>query len=254
MLSEKQAAANRRNAESSTGSAAPARRRDAAPSTSAGSRRRNSWPRAARGSGRATCRPRPRARTVDQLAAGSTRTPTRPESRRSARPRSGHGARRRSGSPRSVWVELLGKKHARRLQDLVRTAQLEVLLAEPLDLFALLTRRQTGPQASVGLSLAHTLSQRLLVDPEIAGDVRDRPAAFKRQPDAALEQLLGVLPRSRHDSGESPLPRTASWNRGPRQTRSGSPGRSRRQPAPTYERGAGNSIRSKRSTLEPLRK
>ena len=28
--------------------------------------------------------------------------------------------------------------------------------------------------------------------------------------------------RSRHDSGGSPLPRTASWLRGPRETRSGS--------------------------------
>ena len=31
-----------------------------------------------------------------------------------------------------------------------------------------------------------------------------------------------VLPRSRHDSGGSPLPRTASWLEGPRETRSGS--------------------------------
>ena len=38
----------------------------------------------------------------------------------------------------------------------------------------------------------------------------------------ALEQLLGVLPRSRHDSGESPLPRTASWKRGLRRNRPGS--------------------------------
>src|SRR5438445_2645110 len=60
------------------------------------------------------------------------------------------------------------------------------------------------------------------MDPEIGSDMRDRPAALERQTDAALKQLLGVLPRSRHDSGESPLPRTASWFRGPRETRSGS--------------------------------
>ena len=51
---------------------------------------------------------------------------------------------------------------------------------------------------------------------QIGSDMRDRTAALKRQPHAALEQLLGVLPRSRHDSGGSPLPRTASWLRGPR--------------------------------------
>jgi hypothetical protein len=60
------------------------------------------------------------------------------------------------------------------------------------------------------------------MDPEIGSDVRDRTATLARQPDATLEQLLGVLPRSRHDSGGSPLPRTASWLRGPRETRSGS--------------------------------
>src|SRR5438094_5853176 len=62
------------------------------------------------------------------------------------------------------------------------------------------------------------------MDPKIGSDMRDRPATLERQTDAALKQLLGVLPRSRHDSGESPLPRTASWFRGPRETRSGSAG------------------------------
>src|SRR5207247_5800201 len=106
------------------------------------------------------------------------RTPTRPASCRSARPRSGHDARRRSGSPRSVWVELLGKKHARRLQDLVRTAQLEILLPQALDLLTLLARRQIRPQPLIGLRLAHPLTQRLGMDPEISSDVRDWPATL----------------------------------------------------------------------------
>ena len=54
----------------------------------------------------------------------------------------------------------------------------------------------------------------------------------------------GVLPRSRHDSGGSPLTRTASWLKGPRETRSGSrcsatapPTTKRRMPF--YARGHG---------------
>jgi Integrase core domain len=187
-----------------------------------GSRRRSSWPRAAHGSVRAAAHPQQPAPSGDPRAAGSRRTQTRPTSCRSARPRSGHGTHRRSGSLRSVRVELLGEKHARRLQDLVRSAQLEVLLPQPLDLLALLAGRQLRPQALVGLRLAHPLAQRLGVDPEITGDVRDRTAALKGKPHPALEQLLWVLPRSRHDSGGSPLPRTESRNRGPRETRSGS--------------------------------
>jgi hypothetical protein len=78
------------------------------------------------------------------------------------------------------------------------------------------------PQALVGFRLPHPLTQRLGMDPKITSDLRDRTAALERQPHATREQLLGLLPRSRHDSGESLLPRTASWNRGPRETRSGS--------------------------------
>src|SRR5262249_48608296 len=77
-------------------------------------------------------------------------------------------------------------------------------------------------QAPVCLRLTHPLPQRLGVNPEITGDVSDRAAALKRQPDAALKQLLRILPRPRHDSGGSPLPRTTAWTRGPRETQSGS--------------------------------
>jgi hypothetical protein len=147
-----------------------------------------------------------------------------PASCRSARPRSGHDARRRSGSPRSVWVELLGKKHRSGLQDLVRAPQLEVLLAKPLDLLTLLTRRQIGPQSLVGLRLTHPLAQRLLVDAQVIGDMDDRAAALS----------ASLTPRSSSSSGyflgldmtaEDLLsPGQASWSRGPRQTRSGSLG------------------------------
>src|SRR5436190_1842751 len=58
------------------------------------------------------------------------------------------------------------------------------------------------------------------MDAQISRDRCDRPLALERQPDAALEQFLGVLPRSGHDNGGSPLPRTTSWSRGPHETRS----------------------------------
>src|SRR5205085_9809124 len=99
---------------------------------------------------------------------------------------------------------------------------LEVLLPQALDLLPLRARRQIRPQTLVGFGLTDTLPQRLRVNPEISSNMRNRPAALQRQPDAALKQLLRVLPRSRHDSGESPLPRTASWNRGLRRNRPGS--------------------------------
>jgi hypothetical protein len=36
------------------------------------------------------------------------------------------------------------------------------------------------------------------MDPEIVSDMRDRPAGLERQPDTALDQLLGILPCSWH--------------------------------------------------------
>ena len=77
-------------------------------------------------------------------------------------------------------------------------AQLEHFLAQLLDLLTLLTGRQIRPQATVSLSLAHTLAQRLRVHPMILGDVRDRPARLHRQPHTALHQLIWVPPGSWH--------------------------------------------------------
>ena len=55
-------------------------------------------------------------------------------------------------------------------------------------------------RAAISLRLAHPLPQRLRVDAQIRRDV------LERQPHAALQQLLRILPRSRHDCGESPPP------------------------------------------------
>jgi len=59
--------------------------------------------------------------------------------------------------------------------------------------------RQIGALAAIGLRLAHLLAQRLGMHPEIRGDMRDRSAALKRQPDAASNQLIGILLRSGHN-------------------------------------------------------
>src|SRR5450755_1290983 len=188
-------------------SAQPARRLSAAPSTSAGSRKPRSCARASRGSPRVAARPRPRALSARRSRGGSTRTPTRPGSHRWARPRSARGADRHTRSPRSVRVELLGKKHRRALEDLIRAAQLLVLPTQPSDLLALLRREHLTTRAAVGLRLAHALTQRLMMDTQISSHPRDRPPGLKHKPDAALHQLIGILPRSWHKHGV-PLSRT----------------------------------------------
>jgi hypothetical protein len=57
---------------------------------------------------------------------------------------------------------------------------------------------------------------------QISRDLRDRPIALQRQANAARDQLIGVLLRSGHSSGDFLSARTASWLQGLRQTRDGS--------------------------------
>jgi hypothetical protein len=92
---------------------------------------------------------------------------------------------------RPVGVEPGREKHRGGLQDLVRAPQLEHLFAQRLDLLALLRGRQIRSQATIGLSLAHVLSQRLVVNPEISRHVTDRTTRLDRQPHTALDQLIG---------------------------------------------------------------
>jgi hypothetical protein len=70
--------------------------------------------------------------------------------------------------------------------------------AQRLDLLALLRGRQIRSQATIGLGLAHVLSQRLVVNPEISRHVTDRATRLDRQPHTALDQLIGILPWSWH--------------------------------------------------------
>jgi hypothetical protein len=60
------------------------------------------------------------------------------------------------------------------------------------------------------------------VDSQIAGDLGDRALGLKDEPNAAIEQLLGVLAWSWHRVGDLPSSRTESWVRGLRETRPGS--------------------------------
>src|SRR5450432_1306115 len=74
-----------------------------------------------------------------------------------------------------------------------------VLLAELLDLLALLSAREIRPQPAVGLGLTNPLTQHLVTDTEITCDRRYRPTRLKRQTDATLDQLLWILPGSGHE-------------------------------------------------------
>ncbi len=69
--------------------------------------------RAGRGCDPAPARPRPLSETARPWRAGSSRTPIRPRSGRSARPRKSHGVRRRSGSLRTAWLELAREEQRR---------------------------------------------------------------------------------------------------------------------------------------------
>src|SRR3954467_9211888 len=83
-------------------------------------------------------------------------------------------------------------------QDRVRPPKLRVLLAQPLQLLTLLRLQEITPDATVGLGLAHPLPQRLLVDPQVLSDVRDRTIRLEVETNRTFTQLIGVLPRSRH--------------------------------------------------------
>ena len=87
--------------------------------------------------------------------------------------------------------------------------------------------QQITPLAGISLGLAHPLTQRLGVDTEISGYVRDRPAGLEHKPDAALQQLVRVLPRSWHEREFLSRGPKSSFQ-GLRQTRDGSPSRQAR--------------------------
>src|SRR5206468_3385090 len=117
-----------------------------------------------------------------------------------------------SGSPSPGRVELLREIHRRVLQDRVRAAQLEILLPQPLQLLTLLARQQITPAAAVSLGLPHPVPQRLLMDAQVLGDMRDRTLRLEHETHSTLTQLIGVLPRSRHRRSIS-FHQDGAWHR-----------------------------------------
>jgi hypothetical protein len=101
----------------------------------------------------------------------------------------------------SGTVELGREKRARRLEDLIGTAQLADLAFQLGDAL-LLNSGHTGPLAGVDLGLAHPVAQRLAVDAELVGDADDRAglptgllADLEHHPHGTVTKLLGILPR-----------------------------------------------------------
>src|SRR5271165_3289867 len=120
-----------------------------------------------------------------------------------------------------VWIELAREKHAGGLQDLVRTAKVRHLTAELFDLLALLDTQHVLASALVSFDLPHVLAQRLVRDAQVSSYVRDRTPGLEHQTRAALQQLLGILPRSWHARRLLPPP-GEPWHRSLRQTQDGS--------------------------------
>ena len=103
-----------------------------------------------------------------------------------------------------LWpVELGREENRRRLEDLIRAAQLSVLPLQPPDLGMLLAG-QTGPCPSVHFGLADPLAQRLRCsNAELLGHGADRwPVRgvlrphLGDHPDRTLTQFWRVVPRS----------------------------------------------------------
>jgi hypothetical protein len=149
------------------GSARHARRRAPAPSTSACTRTPRSCARALRGSPPAAAHPRSLSRTAHRRPAG-----------KSGRRHAQGPADRLDPEALAMLLDIRAHlvrslssslaKHRSGLGDLVRSAQLLVLLRQPADLLTLLAPEQIRPLAAVGLRLAHTLTQRLRMDPTSA--------------------------------------------------------------------------------------
>lgn len=116
----------------------------------------------------------------------------------------------------------VAKKTEAALRISLARPQLLDLVLQGLQSFSLIAGEQVGPPALVGFGLADPAAQRLALDPEVLGNLGDRAIGFKRETDASLPQLLGVLPRCWHSRRfSSPEDGTSSF-RSPRERRDGS--------------------------------
>src|SRR5206468_8573075 len=85
-----------------------------------------------------------------------------------------------------------------------------------------LRAEQVGALAAIGLGPAHALAQRLRMHAQVGCDLGDRTLRLEHEPNAAVHQLLWVLPSSWHRRRISSPQDSKSWLRGLRQTRPGS--------------------------------
>jgi hypothetical protein len=67
-----------------------------------------------------------------------------------------------------------------------------------LDLLTLLAAQKVLALALIGFRAAHPFAQRLGINAQVSSDMSDRASGLEHQPRAALQQLLGILPRSCH--------------------------------------------------------
>jgi hypothetical protein len=124
------------------------------------------------------------------------------------------------GAGRAPW-----RKNRGGLEDLVGAPQLLDLAVERLQPLALAAREQVGSPALVGFGLADPAAQRLALDAEVLGDLGDRAVRFKREADASLSQLVGVLLRCWHSRRFSSREDGSSSLRGLREVRPAARGR-----------------------------
>src|SRR5262249_3898739 len=123
------------------------------------------------------------------------RTGTRPAPGRLPRTGSGAGpSGRRSGRPPLPPHRVLDPEGHTALEDITLHRQLGVLLAEPGQLGPLILAQRAAPVAAAALVRVHPIPQRALIDAQVLGDLRDRPAGLADQPDRALLEVLIELP------------------------------------------------------------
>lgn len=83
--------------------------------------------------------------------------------------------------------------HARRLEDLIRPAQLGHFLAQLGEFLLLGGRRPVGALAAVGFGLTHPVPQSLRVNTQVTSDVSDRTPGLLNEPHGPFPQLIRVL-------------------------------------------------------------
>src|SRR5215217_1579423 len=86
---------------------------------------------------------------------------------------------------------LLGEEDRRFFQDLALLGERPDLTPQPAKLLALVAAEPLTA-ALIDVDLTGPIAQRLRRDPELGGELRDRPAAASEQPDGLLAELQRI--------------------------------------------------------------